>query len=137
MTTCIKAITVLAINFVLLSSIVCAQDTIIPKDTIFTVVEQTPMFIGGDNALNEYLYKNIVIPETEKEITGAIFVSFVVSSDGSIRNVKLLRGIKESPGLTKEVLRVISEMPKWKPGRQSGEKVNVQYQIPVRFPLKK
>ena len=94
-----------------------------------------PEFPGGENALMEYVSKNVVYPEEakEKEIQGRVFISFVVEKDGSIGEVKVLRGI--GGGCDEESVRVISDMPKWKPGKQKGEAVRVSYQIPIMFKL--
>lgn len=110
------------------------------KDTldnpIFEVVEQMPEFPdGGMPALMEYFGKNIKYPEAamKKGTQGRVTVQFVVEKDGSIANAKVLRGI--DPELDKEAVRVTSMMPKWKPGMQKGQAVNVKYTIPVMFRL--
>ena len=110
------------------------------KDTldnpIFEVVEQMPEFPdGGMPALMEYFVKNIKYPEAamKKGTQGRVTVQFVVEKDGSIANAKVLRGI--DPELDKEAVRVISMMPKWKPGMQKGQAVNVKYTVPVMFRL--
>ncbi len=103
---------------------------------IFEVVEHMPEFPdGGMSALMEYLSKNIKYPEAamKKGTQGRATVQFVVEKDGSITNVKILRGI--DPELNKEAVRVISAMPKWKPGTQKGEAVRVKYTVPVMFRL--
>ena len=104
-------------------------------DTVYQIVEEMPQFPGGENALMEYVSKNVVYPEEakEKEIQGRVFISFVVEKDGSIGEVKVLRGI--GGGCDEESVRVISDMPKWKPGKQKGEFVRVSYQIPIMFKL--
>ena len=83
----------------------------------------------------EYVAKNIKYPQIAREtgIQGRVFVSFVVEPDGSISNVKLLRGI--GGGCDEEAMRVIKSLPKWKPGKQRGKAVRVSYQIPVFFKL--
>ncbi len=105
------------------------------EDTVYQIVEEMPQFPGGENALMEYVSKNVVYPEEakEKEIQGRVFISFVVEKDGSIGEVKVLRGI--GGGCDEESVRVISDMPKWKPGKQKGEAVRVSYQIPIMFKL--
>ena len=113
---------------------------VVDKDTldnpIFEVVEHMPEFPdGGMSALMEYLSKNIKYPEAamKKGTQGRATVQFVVEKDGSITNVKILRGI--DPELDKEAIRVISAMPKWKPGMQKGKPVRVKYTVPVMFRL--
>ena len=107
-----------------------------PDNPIFEVVEHMPEFTGGGMpALMEYLSKNIKYPEAamKKGIQGRGIVQFVVEKDGSITNVKILRGV--DPELDKEAVRVVSAMPKWKPGTQKGEAVRVKYTVPVMFRL--
>ena len=107
-----------------------------PDNPIFEVVEHMPEFTGGGMpALMEYLSKNIKYPEAamKKGIQGRGIVQFVVEKDGSITNVKILRGV--DPELDKEAVRVVSAMPKWKPGTQRGEAVRVRFTVPVMFRL--
>lgn len=107
-----------------------------PDNPIFEVVEHMPEFTGGGMpALMEYLSKNIKYPEAamKKGIQGRGIVQFVVEKDGSITNVKILRGV--DPKLDKEAVRVVSAMPKWKPGTQRGEAVRVRFTVPVMFRL--
>ena len=105
------------------------------NDSIYQIVEQMPKFPGGESALMEYVGKNVVYPEEakEKEIQGRVFIGFVVEKDGSIGEVKVLRGI--GGGCDEEAVRVIKGMPKWKPGIQKGKPVRVSYQIPIYFKL--
>ena len=105
------------------------------EDTVYQIVEEMPQFPGGENALMEYVSKNVVYPEEakEKEIQGRVFIGFVVEKDGSIGEVKVLRGI--GGGCDEEAVRVIKGMPKWKPGIQKGKPVRVSYQIPIYFKL--
>ena len=104
---------------------------------IFVVVEDNPSFPGGKQELYRYLSNHIKYPPSAKEagIEGVVAVSFVVNTDGSITNVT----VKEGQGLTKalneEAIRVVKNMPKWKPGKQRGRPVRVQYRIPIRFSL--
>lgn len=112
------------------------QDTVNLSNTIFEVVEVMPEFPnGGMSALMKYLGENIKYPAEakEKKIQGRVTVQFVVNQDGSISDTKILRGA--SPLLDAEALRVVSAMPKWKPGTQRGEVVRVKYTIPVMFNL--
>jgi len=111
-----------------------AQTTDASNDQIFTVVQQQPKFPGD---LNTYLANNIKYPEKERNsnITGTVFITFVVEKDGSVSGVKVLRGVPGGPGLDAEAVRVITATPKWKPGQQNGQPVRVQYSIPIRFKL--
>lgn len=111
-----------------------------PKDVveetkIFTVVEQMPMYPGGYGALMGYLRDNIHYPTVAAEngVQGRVVVGFVVERDGSITDVKILRGV--DPSLDREAMRVVKNMPKWTPGKQNGSAVRVKYQVPVSFRL--
>ena len=103
---------------------------------IFTVVEEMPSFPGGEEELFRYLSKGIKYPAIAREnnITGRVYVTFVVDKDGKIKEAKVLRGI--GGGCDEEALRVVRTMPDWKPGRQNGRNVQVQYNLPVNFNLK-
>jgi protein TonB len=103
---------------------------------IFTVVEEMPGFPGGEEKLFEYLRKNIKYPPVAREngISGRVFVTFVVDKDGKVKDARILRGI--AGGCDEEALRVIRAMPDWKPGKQNGRAVAVQYNLPVNFTLK-
>lgn len=106
------------------------------EKTIFEVVEQMPEFPNGGMAgLMQYLSKNIKYPTIAQEngTQGRVTVQFVVNRDGSIVDAKVLRGV--DPYLDKEAIRVISSMPKWKPGMQRGKAVRVKYTVPVMFRL--
>ncbi len=105
------------------------------EQEIFQIVEEMPSFPGGEGKLMEFVAKNIKYPQIAREtgIQGRVFVGFVVEPDGSISNVKLLRGI--GGGCDEEAMRVIKSLPKWKPGKQRGKAVRVSYQIPVFFKL--
>ncbi len=102
---------------------------------IFTVVESMPEFPGGAGELYKYLGQNIKYPPLAKEsgIQGRVFVNFVVEPDGSISNVKVLRGI--GGGCDEEAVRVVESMPSWKPGKQRGKAVRVSYNLPIKFTL--
>jgi protein TonB len=102
---------------------------------VFTIVEEMPSYPGGDLKMYEYLGKNIKYPQIAREsgIQGRVFVNFVVEPDGSVSNVKVLRGI--GGGCDEEAIRVVKSMPHWKPGKQRGKAVRVSYTLPVVFKL--
>lgn len=108
---------------------------VVEETKIFTVVEQMPMYPGGDAALMGYLRDNIHYPTVAAEngVQGRVVVGFVVERDGSITDVKILRGV--DPSLDREAMRVVKSMPKWTPGKQNGSAVRVKYQVPVSFRL--
>lgn len=100
---------------------------------VFDVVEEQPRYPGGTNALMTYLRDNIKYPaEAAKAgIQGKVIVQFVIGKDGTVRDVKPIRNI--SPELDAEAVRVVAAMPKWVPGYQRDEAVNVRYTLPVNF----
>ena len=104
-------------------------------DVPYTVVEDQPEFPGGAAALYEYLSKNIKYPAIcrENNIQGRVVVVFIVNRDGSIVEPEVVKSV--NPMLDKEALRVISNMPKWKPGLQFGKPVRVKFIVPVNFRL--
>ena len=105
------------------------------EQEIFQIVEEMPSFPGGEAELLKYVATHIKYPQIAREtgIQGRVFVGFVVEPDGSVSNVKILRGI--GGGCDEEAVRVIKSLPKWKPGKQRGKAVRVSYQIPVLFKL--
>ena len=104
-------------------------------EEIFDVVEENPEFVGGMAKLYEYLGKNIQYPEMAKEngIQGKVFVQFVVWKDGTIRDVKVVKGVHKT--LDNEAKRVVKTMPKWTPGKQRGKAVNARFTLPIKFKI--
>lgn len=98
-------------------------------------VEDMPEFPGGMEALPAYLKREVRYPEVCRQlgVTGVVLVEFVVEKDGSISNVKVL--VPAYPELDAEAVRVITNFPKWKPGKQMGKAVRVFFQVPIRFSL--
>lgn len=116
---------------------VAVEEELPVEDEIFEVVEDKPEFSdGGAAGLMRYLSTNIKYPTIPQEngVQGKVTVQFVVNKDGSIVDVKVLRGV--DPYLDREALRVISSMPKWKPGKQRGVPVRCKFTVPVTFKLK-
>ena len=103
---------------------------------IYQVVEKMPEYPGGMQECMKFLGKNINYPEDCKKegIAGRVIIQFVIDKEGNIQDPKVVRSVH--PSLDAEALRVIKAMPKWKPGTQKGEAVNVKYTIPVSFRLK-
>ena len=108
----------------------------IDENEIFTVVEEDPEFPGGQEALMKYLAENITYPIQAKEnnVTGRVWVSFVIEKDGSITNARVMRNI--GAGCGEEAVRIVENMPRWTPGKQRGKPVRVQYNLPVYFTLR-
>lgn len=104
-------------------------------EKVFDVVEQMPSFPGGPSALMEWLSNNVKYPVVAQEngVQGRVVVSFVVERDGSITDVKVVRGV--DPSLDREASRVVRDMPRWIPGKQNGSAVRVKYNVPVAFRL--
>ena len=102
-------------------------------DPVFVVVEEMPQFPGGPKALFDHLSNNTTYPEQAKteKITGRVFVRFIVSKTGEIDSITVVR--KVHPLLDEEAIRVVSQMPQWKPGKQDGKEVNVWYTVPILF----
>ena len=106
-----------------------------PKDVSFYVIDEKPEFPGGVEAMMKYLAINSRYPEIAKEkgISGKVLMQFIINEDGTVSDVKVIRGI--SPSIDKEAIRVIKSMPKWKPGYQDGKPVKVSFQVPIGFTL--
>lgn len=105
------------------------------KQEPMKAVEVMPSFPGGDQARVKFMQENLSFPAEamKKNITGKVFVNFVVKADGSIDQVKVLKGI--GGGCDEEAVRVIKMMPKWKPGMNKGKPVDVQFTMPIQFTL--
>jgi protein TonB len=106
------------------------------EPTPFVVVEEMPMFPGGDIALLKYISENTQYPEIAKEnnIQGKVIVRFCVTSKGGVNQVSILKGV--DPELDKEAIRVVNTLPTFKPGKQGGRPVPVWYMVPIAFTLK-
>jgi protein TonB len=105
-----------------------------PEPVVF--VKEMPEFPGGGAALLKFISENIIYPQeaAENGVHGRVILRFVVSSDGSVKRVEVLRSIH--PILDTEAIRVVSKLPKWKPGKQNGIAVPVWFTVPVNFELK-
>ncbi|MBD2756166.1 M56 family metallopeptidase [Spirosoma validum] len=102
---------------------------------VYTAVEEQPKFPGGMAKLGQYLGENLRYPEVAQKAKaeGRVFVRFIVTKEGDITNVEILKGI--GYGTEEEAKRVVSQMPRWEPAMQNGEAVNVQYHLPINFQL--
>lgn len=111
------------------------EEETIEEEEVFLSVEENPEFPGGPAKLMEYVQKNLKYPMMAREsgIQGRVFVNFVVEKDGSISNVNVLRGI--GGGCDEEAIRVVQNLPKFKPGKQRGNPVRVSYTLPIVFRL--
>lgn len=106
-----------------------------PKQEIFTVVEEMPSFPGGNDALLAYVYEHVVYPEIaiENNIQGRVTVKFCVTPTGGVSQISIMKGL--DPEIDKEVIRVVSTLPAFRPGKQSGKPVPVWYILPVLFKI--
>ena len=103
------------------------------EEDVYLVVEESPEFPGGTNALMGYLRDNMVIPDSclENNIQGRVLVTFIVEKDGSITKPEVIKSVNHL--LDAEALRLVTAMPKWKPGKQNGETQRVKFTIAVNF----
>jgi TonB family protein len=110
--------------------------TQVSEEEVFNVVEVQPEFPGGTQALMKYLSDNIKYPSISQEngSQGRAYINFIVDTDGSITDVKVMRSSGDV-NLDKEAVRVVSGMPKWKPGKQGDRTVRVRYTLPIKFEL--
>ena len=114
------------------------KEEVVEEEAIpFQLVEEKPSFNGGDaNEFSKWVNSKLVYPEIAKEngVQGRVTLQFTVEKDGSVTNVKVLRGVDSS--LDKEAVRVVQSSPKWKPGKQRDRAVKVTYTFPVIFQLR-
>jgi len=114
------------------------EEEVVEEEAIpFQLVEEKPKFNGGDaNEFSKWVNSRLVYPEVAKEnnVSGRVTLQFTVNADGSVSNVKVLRGVDAS--LDAEAVRVVSSSPKWTPGRQRDRAVKVTYTFPVVFQLR-
>ena len=116
-----------------------AQKTVVSQSSqsVYDEVEVMPEFPGGMQAMIEYLNTNIKYPKDaiKQEVGGRVMVMFVVETDGSLSNVRVAR--KVFPSLDAEAVRVVYSTPKWKPGKEKGRSVRVNFTMPIVFSVKK
>ncbi|MDE6556922.1 MAG: energy transducer TonB [Duncaniella sp.] len=107
----------------------------VDDDKVFDIVEQKPQFPGGEAALLKYVAEHLRYPAMAQEngIQGRVVVQFVVTKNGSVGEVKVVRS--KDPDLDKEAVRVVKSLPKFVPGKMNGHSVNVWYTLPITFKL--
>ena len=115
------------------------EEEVVEEEEIpFAVVEEKPKFQGKDPnpGFTKWVFSKIVYPEIAKEngVQGRVTLQFTIDTDGSVKNVKVLRGVDSS--LDKEAVRVVSSSPKWTPGKQRNKPVRVRFTFPVIFQLR-
>lgn len=112
-----------------------STEELVEEKTIFIIVEESAGYPGGDQARQDFLRENTKYPAIAREsgIQGVVYVTFVVERDGSLTDIKVLRGI--GGGCDEEAMRVVKMMPKWAPGKQRGKPVRCQFNMPIKFTL--
>ena len=130
----LATLSVLAILFTA-NTTAMAQNNKTAKDKVYEKAEVMPEFPGGEQAMIDFVAKNVTYPKEamEKEISGRVLVGFIVEKDGSITKTEVAKGI--GGGCDEEALRVVKAMPKWKPGKQDGKPVRVHFLLPISFKL--
>ena len=105
------------------------------SNEVLLIAEEMPEFNGGPAALQKFIAENIQYPKeaAQLRLQGRVIVSFIIDGTGQIKNVELLKGI--GGGCELEAMRIVSKMPKWKPGKQNGKPVSVRYTLPIKFAL--
>ena len=132
-----RLLTVMSVLAILLmvNTNAMAQNKKKANDKVLEKAEVMPEYPGGDQAMMDFVAKNVQYPQEarDKEISGRVLVSFIVEKDGSIADVKVVKGI--GGGCDEEAVRVVKAMPKWKPGKDKGKPVRVSYMMPIFFKL--
>ena len=108
-----------------------------PENYVFTFVDERPEFPGGGYAaLYKWLHEHLEYPEIAREnnIQGRVYCQFTVNRDGTITDIKVIKGV--TPILVREAVRTLQKMPKWKPGKRNGKTVRTQFQVSVAFKLR-
>jgi TonB family protein len=115
-----------------------SQVTDIELEPILALVEKMPAFPGGDAEYRNFIRKNINYPSAERNSgkSGFSYVHFIVETDGTLSNIKILKGVPGCANCDREALRIVSNMPKWIPGEQNGRTVRVEIMLPIGFPTK-
>ncbi len=107
------------------------------KNIVYNKAEKDPSFVGGESAMNKYLLTSVKYPaQAERDgLEGTVFVDFIVAANGSVREVVVsdMPGEYADTSLRDEAIRVVSNMPKWTPGRQRGKAVDVKFSLPITF----
>jgi len=105
------------------------------ENEVFAIVEVSPEFPGGRDSLMKFIRSNIILRHGQGIPQGTVFVTFVVERDGSLTNIRILRGIDSFPerGADAQAIRIIESMPNWTPGKHQGRVVRTQFNLPIRF----
>ncbi|MCA6365316.1 MAG: TonB family protein [Bacteroidetes bacterium] len=108
-----------------------------PPDSVYNIAEVMPEFPGGMNELMNYLRTNIIYPAKAKTDgkQGTVYVEFLITKTGKVTNVQIVKGVEGAPELAEEAVRVVEQMPDWKPALEKGKPVAAKMTLPVRFKL--
>lgn len=111
-----------------------AGDTLPPVDNeVYSYVEESPQFTGGEQAMYDFLRQNLQYPATCSGIKGTVFVNFIIEKDGSISGIHVQKAVPSCSDMTTETVRLIKLMPKWSPGKLNKKTVRCSTTIPVSF----
>ncbi len=118
---------------VLLQEVTQFADRLATDKNVFVIVEQQPEYIGGYNALKEFMQQNMKYPDDALKAgkSGTVYVSIIINADGTTSETSIVKGVY--PSLDSEALRVVSMLPKWKPGMQNGQAVACRFILPVKW----
>ena len=130
----LATLSVLAI-MLMVNTTAMAQNKKDASEKAYEKVEVMPEYPGGEQAMMKFVASNVKYPQAaiDKNISGRVLVGFVIEKDGSITDVKVVKGI--GGGCDEEAVRVVKSMPKWKPGKEKGKAVRVSYMLPITFKL--
>ena len=132
-----RLLTTLSVLAILLmaNTTAMAQNKKDASEKAYEKVEVMPEYPGGEQAMMKFVASNVKYPQAaiDKNISGRVLVGFVIEKDGSITDVKVVKGI--GGGCDEEAVRVVKSMPKWKPGKEKGKAVRVSYMLPITFKL--
>lgn len=115
-----------------------ADTTASGDNQVFTIVEESALFPGGNDAMAHFIKRNMHYPKKckRKKQVGLVIIAFTIEKNGSISNVYASKEVEGAPELTAEAIRVIRAMPRWTPGKINGRPVRVMCSVPIRFSLK-
>lgn len=121
----------------ILGDIILTPDTTLFKNDPFRFVDIMPEFKGGYDSLVSFISENLKYPEWEQKnkIEGKVYVTFVISETGKIKDINIVKSVKESRNFDNEVIRVLNLMPDWIPGKHNGKNVDVAFSLPINFQL--
>ncbi len=116
-------------------SVFKSQVSITGNDSIYVKPDEMPVFPGGENALTDFLRKNLTYPDSARQnlVQGTITLKFCITDSGSVEQVEIVQGV--DPSIDREALRVVRQLPSWHPGKKDGKAVKVWYFLPINFRL--